>query len=126
MLTEIRKKEVLIALSDQLDSRATEINQYMFDLTASLTSETKSTAGDKHDTGRAMIHLEQEKLQHQVQEIQLQLQRIRALQHSEKLDGGVGFGSFIKAGQFYFLIGIGMGKQLVNGHIVYCVGSLRY
>lgn len=30
------------------------------ELKASLTKETKSTAGDKHETGRAMVHLEME------------------------------------------------------------------
>ncbi len=44
-----------------------------------LNSETKSSAGDKHETGRAMLQLEMEKAGQQlkeVQEMQLQLHKI--------------------------------------------------
>ena len=40
------------------------------ELYESLNSETKSSAGDKHETGRAMIQLDREKIGQQVKEIE--------------------------------------------------------
>ena len=56
-------KEVLIGLckkevQDKLTDLQTAIDGYKKDLL----SETKSSAGDKHETGRAMLQLEMEKL----------------------------------------------------------------
>jgi len=73
------------------------------------TSESKSSAGDKHETGRAMMHLEQEKLQRQLAEAQTivaELGRIDASIEHEK----AGLGSLLKTNNGSFLIAAGLGK----------------
>ena len=49
--------------------RLNTINKTIQELQESLTSETKSSAGDKHETGRAMLQLEREKAGQQLAEI---------------------------------------------------------
>ena len=44
-----------------------------------LTSEIKSSVGDKHETGRAMIQLELEKLGNQIHKIELNYQRLNTI-----------------------------------------------
>ena len=44
-----------------VDSRYQTIQNTINEIQVSLTSETKSSAGDKHETGRAMLQLEMEK-----------------------------------------------------------------
>lgn len=122
MLQEIDKKIVLNQLISTIDEKMQQANLQAKDLADSLQNESKSTAGDKHDTGRAMIHLEQEKLQHQFQELRNQMQQIKTISHLENSNHIVEYGSFIKAGDFYFLLGVGIGKQIVNGILVYCIG----
>lgn len=53
-----------------LDQRLLEIHQAYQDSRQDLQAESRSTAGDKHETGRAMIQLEQEKMSKRLQETQ--------------------------------------------------------
>lgn len=78
-------------------------------LQESLLSETKSSAGDKHETGRAMIQLEREQLGNQLAQIENEkaiLQRInpKVLHHEIRM------GSWVKTNQFNYFISISLGK----------------
>ena len=53
-----------------IDNRLKTVQHTIKDIQKSLTSETKSSAGDKHETGRAMLQLEREKAGNQLAEIQ--------------------------------------------------------
>lgn len=115
------KDEIISELKNQLNNRFDALERYALDLKESLSSELKSTAGDKHDTSRAMIHLEQEKIQHKFSEIQLQLNQLKRIREVGNKET-IGFGSLISTSNELFLIGIGLGKQIINGRIIYCVG----
>ena len=54
---------ILKHLLDHMDKDLAEAKARMASLKESLGAESKSSAGDKHETGRAMIHLEQERVQ---------------------------------------------------------------
>lgn len=115
------KNRILKYLLQLQSERIDELNQYQKDLSDSLQSESKSTAGDKHDTSRAMIHLEQEKLQHQSQELNHQYQRLKEIAGLEELDV-VSFGALVETETDLFLLGASLGKQIVEGQVVYCIG----
>lgn len=75
----------------------------------SVSSEGKSTAGDKHETGRAMVHLEQEKLHGQLAEAQTLLTEL------EKIDATavhtkVGLGSLVETDKGTFFLATALGK----------------
>ena len=71
MKENLRIKEVLYASCiDFIEDRLETIQRTINDIQGSLTSETKSSAGDKHETGRAMLQLEREKSGVQLNEIQ--------------------------------------------------------
>ena len=53
-----------------VDNRFQTIQNTIKEIQESLLSETKSSAGDKHETGRAMLQLEREKSGNQLVEIQ--------------------------------------------------------
>lgn len=55
------KEELYELCVDFVDSRLSTIQQTIESNQKALTSETKSSAGDKHETGRAMLQLEMEK-----------------------------------------------------------------
>ncbi|MFC2175565.1 hypothetical protein ACFLR1_01175 [Bacteroidota bacterium] len=72
-------------------------------------SESKSTAGDKHETGRAMMHLEQEKLHMQLAEAQnvsAELERINPSVAQDKIS----LGSLIETDKGKFFLAAGLGK----------------
>jgi transcription elongation GreA/GreB family factor len=85
-------------------------------------SESKSSAGDKHETGRAMIHLEQEKLQKQLAEAQMlmaELEQIKLDQPCENVQQG----AFVKTNRANFYVAAGLGKVAVGGGDVFVVSS---
>lgn len=49
-----------------VEERISRLQHLMKDIQEALLSETKSSAGDKHETGRAMLQLEREKLGNQL------------------------------------------------------------
>ena len=57
------KKQLFSECQNFVNSKLEAIHRTIEGLQNSLTSETKSTAGDKHETGRAMAQLEQEKIE---------------------------------------------------------------
>jgi transcription elongation GreA/GreB family factor len=71
-------------------------------------TETKSTAGDKHDTARAMAHLEQEKNAKQRIEIQ-KLKKVLPLLNPQTKCDQVELGAlvFTTVGNFYISVSLG-------------------
>jgi transcription elongation GreA/GreB family factor len=89
----------------------------------SATTESKSSAGDKHETGRAMMHLEQEKLHKQLAEAQTIVAEL------ERIDGKavhtqIGLGTLVKTDKATFLLAAGLGKVDFEG-ITYFVVSTK-
>jgi transcription elongation GreA/GreB family factor len=83
-------------------------------------SEGKSTAGDKHETARAMMHLEQEKLQRQLAEAQglmAELERIDPKVRHDK----VGLGALITTDKGNFFLATGLGKVAFEGESYFVV-----
>ena len=60
------KATICKAIRSELNEKGKRIQLAFDDLNSAITDDSKSTAGDKHETGRAMVHLEQEKLSKQL------------------------------------------------------------
>ena len=77
-------------------------------------SETKSSAGDKHETGRAMSQIELDNAEHQLNRLvtlKNQLESIEIDQTNEKVEKG----SLIKTNTGIFFISIGIGQITIQG-----------
>ena len=64
------KQQLYKLCQDFVENRKKTVQKNINEIQESLTSETKSSAGDKHETGRAMLQLEREKVGHQLAEIE--------------------------------------------------------
>lgn len=87
-----------------------------------LASETKSSAGDKHETGRAMLQLEMEKAGKQlveVSEMKETLDRIKISTSSE----GIKLGSLVTTTMATFFISISAGELTIDSTKYYAVSS---
>lgn len=85
-----------------------------------LHSETKSSAGDKHETGRAMLQLEMEKAGQQlngVQQMKETLARIVLTANSSTSC----LGSIIETNSFTYFLSISAGKIIVNNKTFFAV-----
>lgn len=78
-----------------------------------LFSETKSSAGDKHETGRAMIQLEMEKASQQLVEIAKMNDVLKKIS-IEKTSEVVCLGSLIKTTKGTYFLAISVGKITLN------------
>ena len=89
-------------------------------LQEALMSETKSSAGDKHETGRAMAQLEQEKLSRQLSETRKSLDGLKQIDPGKEMNE-VAFGSLVQTNRGYFFVSVGIGQITVNEVSVVCI-----
>lgn len=78
-----------------------------------LENETKSSAGDKHETGRAMLQLEMEKAGKQLVEINF-LNEVLAKINTNKVSNIASLGSIIYTDKMNYFLAISVGKLTVN------------
>jgi hypothetical protein len=84
--------------------------------------ETKSTAGDKYETGRAMAMLEKEKLAGQYQQTEKQLQILKQIKPGKHEQ--VQSGSLLKCGLQYYYIGVSLGKVIFEERTFFVVSPV--
>ena len=116
---KITKAIILDFIHQQLDEKMLELQRRFADLKSDLGSEHKSSAGDKHETSRAMTQLEQEKLSSHLNQFQQQketLSKIDSTNHKQ-----IQFGSLIMTSNGIFFISIGLGKIEVDNQSVFCI-----
>ena len=103
-------------------NRLDTINKTILELQESLTSETKSSAGDKHETGRAMVQLEREKAGHQLAEIQ-KVNQLLAKISTEKTSKVIGLGSVVYTTKSNYYIAISAGELEVDTQKFYAIAA---
>ena len=87
-----------------------------------LFSETKSSAGDKHETGRAMLQLEMEKASQQLASI-IEMKEVLAKIETQKTSKIICLGSLIKTTKANYYLAISVGKIIVDNSDFYAVST---
>lgn len=105
-----------------LADKIARLENNMQDLRASAANETKSTAGDKHETALAMLQTEQRNVSMQLSEVLQQLSVVKSLDLS--FQKNINTGSLVRCGDDYFFISTGAGKITVEGKNIYALSSL--
>ncbi|MEZ4809762.1 MAG: 3-oxoacyl-ACP synthase [Allomuricauda sp.] len=106
----------------QVEERALRFQKEMEGLQEALTSETKNTTGDKHETGRAMVQLEQEKLSLQMQELEKAKQTLKRINIGSNTVK-IGLGSLVQTNMAHYFIAISAGAYTQEGNTVYCISA---
>ncbi|TXE18416.1 3-oxoacyl-ACP synthase [Psychroserpens burtonensis] len=105
-----------------IDNRFETIQHMIKDIQESLTSETKSSAGDKHETGRAMLQLEREKAGQQLAEIQKVNQLLSKIDVS-KSTKIIGLGSIAYTTQANYFVAVSAGEFIVAHEKFYAISA---
>ena len=114
-------KEVLFQqCEDFVNTRLQTIQTTISSHQKSLRSETKSSAGDKHETGRAMLQLEMEKAGQQLSAVQ-QMQKTLAKINSSKPSTNIALGSVIKTSSAYYYLGISAGELTIKETVYFAI-----
>ncbi|PKA82977.1 hypothetical protein ATE92_1121 [Ulvibacter sp. MAR_2010_11] len=117
-------KELKTALFEQcfqvVEKRHQKIKQTISDIEESLLEETSSSAGDKHETGRAMLQIDRENAGRQL----LEVENLQAL--VKKIDiratsDYARLGSLIYTNQGAYFIGISIGAVAIGKTTYMCV-----
>ncbi|WP_178991545.1 3-oxoacyl-ACP synthase [Winogradskyella schleiferi] len=105
-----------------IDERLTTVNHTISEIQSALQSETKSSAGDKHETGRAMLQLEREKAGHQLAEIEKQQQILQKI-NVESKHQTVTLGAVVKTTEANYFIAISAGKIEVEKDSYFAISA---
>ena len=91
--------------------------QALKELIDSAGSETKSSAGDKFETGRAMLHIEQDNIRKQQAEVLAQRAVLDTIDPDRQPER-IGLGSLVKMAGGYYFLSTALGKMTVDGQLV--------
>jgi transcription elongation GreA/GreB family factor len=105
-----------------IEERFETIQKTLEELQKALDSETKSSAGDKHETGRAMLQLEREKAGQQLAEIN-KTKMIFSKVNLNNKSNVVTLGSLVHTNQLNYFITISAGKLMVDNESFYAISA---
>lgn len=114
------KKELLQLCEQEIQHKLQTVHKTIKAIQEALQHETKSSAGDKHETGRAMLHIEREKAGNQLANLQNQLRILnkisRTNQHTQ-----VGLGSLVYTNQAIYFIALSLGERTLYNQQVFII-----
>jgi hypothetical protein len=116
------KQQLYHACQRHIDGRVDTLTELLRSFQEAANEETKSSAGDKYETGRAMAHLEIEKLQNQLadaQRMKSDLSRVSPLEKSEIIR----LGSLVFTSHGNFFIAVNAGEHQVGEQRFFVVSS---
>lgn len=116
------KHQVYDACLAAIDGKIEMMQNELFSLMDDGNSESKSSAGDKHETSKAMNQLEQEKLAVQLDELEKQKMELQKIDLSLDL-GYIMKGSLVFTNQGYLFVAIGLGKVKVKDNVIFAVST---
>ncbi len=107
------KHKVFAACLELLNEKIEYLNADLSDLAFGSENDAKSSAGDKHETARAMMQIEHEKLGNQREEFLRQKNEIASIDVNRKSEK-VTKGSLVKTNQGYLLLAVAIGKITIK------------
>lgn len=114
------KEEIIITCTKIVAAKNSVLHEVFNTHQNALLNENKSSAGDKHETGRAMVQLEMEKAAQQIAVIEKMdktLGKIKVQLPSSVIK----LGSLVKTNLGYYFLAISLGQVDIKNQIVYVV-----
>ena len=97
-----------------LNNKIQALQNILRQLSEGAISDGKSSAGDKHETARAMMQLEQEKISKQLDEMLIQKETLLKIDSALKSEQ-ITKGSLVKTNKGYLFVSVALGKISVEG-----------
>ena len=103
-----------------IENRLLTVRKTINEIQESLLSETKSSAGDKHETGRAMLQLEREKAGNQLSEI-VKVKEVLSKIDPSKSSKIIGLNSVVYTTKSNYYVAISAGAFSINNEKFYAI-----
>jgi len=117
------KEALYSACEEDTENRINAIDKNLKSIAESRNNETKSSAGDKYETGRAMLQIEEENSKTQLSQalrVKNQLRKINGKKESRIVE----LGSLVTTTNGEYYLSIGLGKITLNNQDYYCVSAI--
>jgi len=116
----IFKAHVLEKCKAVINEKIARLQFDISEIDESMSNETKSSAGDKHETARARMQSEHEKLSRQLDELKTQVSVLNKidLRQSSKT---ISIGNLVQTNKNCFFISIPLGKIVIDAKEVYII-----
>ena len=111
------KEQIYNECVQLLQQKVNDFTEALHELTAGVENDSKSSAGDKHETARAMAQLEQEKINRQLSEVSIQLELLQQINiniPSLKVIKG----SLVKTDKGLLFLSVAIGKLFIDDKAV--------
>ncbi len=120
-MTSLEIKTFLFAFcQSQVQQRYDKINQTLASIVESLLEESKSSSGDKHETGRAMLHIDRENAGRQLLEVEKLFEILNKIDITKQSDY-IRLGSLVHTDKFSYFISLSMGNVKFDNKEFLCV-----
>jgi hypothetical protein len=116
------KKELYQKCSEHITERINVLQAALDSVYHSKLQETKSSSGDKFETGRTMMQMEEEKLKTQLHHAKIDSEVLIEIDRRSAVDV-VGPGNLVLTSQGIYFIAVGIGKVRIDGAYYYCVST---
>lgn len=113
------KQQLLIHCRQQTEERINGITDSLKKIEEARNSETKSSAGDKFETGRAMMQMEEAKLNAQLEEV-LKVRQVLDQINPLKTTNRIAAGSLVATNRGNYFLAVGLGKVRLEGRVFFC------
>ena len=114
------KKELLKVCTAQLENQSVALQNNLASVEEARNNETKSSVGDKYETGRAMMQLEHQKLTSQLQRLKAQIGELKVI-NPDFVCTKIGQGSLVQTDRGIYFICTALGKVSLQDHIYFCI-----
>jgi len=114
------KHRIYKRLNELLEEKIFETKELIHAVRESMDNDTKSSAGDKYETGRELMQLEINKYEAQLikwLELKAEVSKINLQKNFEQ----VGFGTLVKTNKETYFFSIAMGKLIIENEAYYLI-----
>ncbi len=119
----MNKENVHSAILENLNERIQSLNSILKDTFQATAEDSKSSAGDKHETGVAMAQLEQEKLTKQINEFLLLKEALLKI-NPAKVHTKIEIGSLVETNNGWYYFSVGLGAVKMNETTIFAMNPL--
>lgn len=116
------KRELFDRCVEMIDKRYRTIENTIKSHQKSLNSETKSSAGDKHETGRAMLQLEMEKAGQQLLAMQQTQETLSKIDPTKKATVA-SLGAIVTTDQGNYFLSVSAGRIEVKDKVYFAIST---
>jgi transcription elongation GreA/GreB family factor len=114
------KKQIFKRLNEMLNQRIDAAKKAIEEVIEARDEETKSTIGDKYETGRVMVEMEMDKLKEQLEQ-SLALKKNLSYVKVDSVSKQVEYGSIVKTNLGTYFIAVGLGVVEVEAQKIFCI-----